>query len=123
MARAKVLIVSNDEPFASELSARLEELGNEIFLAEDWVQGNKFAHEEKPDLIVLGMSFAGREGLNVLSDLQSSVETMLIPVIVVSRRDNPIEEKEALNLGAVAYIKSPFSTDEILAAARNFTGD
>ncbi len=123
MAGAKVLIVSNDETFAAELSDRLEELGNEIYLAEDWIQGNKFAHEEKPDLIVLGMSFAGREGLNVLSDLQNSVETMLIPVIVVSRRDNPIEEKEALSLGAVAYFKKPFSTDDVLEVARSFTGD
>ncbi len=123
MAGAKVLIVSNDDDFTSELSDELEKLGNDVFVVEDWIYGNKIAHEEKPDLIVLGMSFAGREGLDVLSDLQNSVETMLIPVIVVSRRDNPVEEKEALNLGAVAYFKTPFSTAEVLRTAMNFTGD
>lgn len=122
MAGKRVLIIDDENKLVGDLNEKLIELGNEVHIARDEAQGTMLAHREKPDLVVLGLNLPGREGIKIMQDLSRSVDTMLIPVIFVGP-DNPIEEREIMGLGAVAYMKRPFKTEDLLAEITKYTGD
>ena len=122
MAGRTVLIIDDENKLVADLDEKLKELGNGLAIARDEAQGMMLAHREKPDLIVLGLNLTRNEGVKILTDLARSVDTMLIPVIFIGQ-DNPIDESEIMKMGAVAYFKRPFKTEDLLAEIKKYTGD
>jgi|GEM_PF-3257306 DNA-binding response OmpR family regulator len=123
MAGKRVLIIDSDNNLATEVEKSLIQMDNEALFARDESQGTMLAHREKPDLVVIGRNISAPESMKILQDFQKSVDTMLIPVIFISKVNNEVEEKEALATGAAAYIKRPFKTEDLLVEIRKFTGD
>jgi DNA-binding response OmpR family regulator len=123
MAGRRVLFIDSDNNLATEIEQGLIGLGNEVMFARDESQGTMIAHREKPDLIVIGRNIPALESMKIVQDMQKSVDTMLVPIIFISKLNNAVEEKEALDTGAAVYIKRPFKTEELLAEIKKFTGD
>lgn len=122
MAGRTVLIIDDENKLVADLEEKLTGLGNILLTARDEAQGTMLAHREKTDLVVLGLNLSRHEGIKIMQDLAKSVDTMLIPVIFIGP-DNPIDESEIMKLGAVAYFKRPFKTEELLAEIKKHTGD
>jgi two-component system response regulator ResD len=56
-----------------------------------------------------------RDGFSVCKAVRSSVETMFIPLIMLTGQDSIEEKLQGLSSGADDYITKPFNTDELLA--------
>jgi len=121
VAGRKVLIIDDESKLVSDIDEILRGSGDQLIVARDEAHGTMVAHREKPDLIVLGLNLTRNEGVKILTDLSRSVDTMLIPVIFIGP-DNPIEESEMMKMGAVAYFKRPFKTEDLLAEIKKYTG-
>ncbi len=61
------------------------------------------------DLILLDVEMPEMDGYEVCRCLQREEKTRNIPVIFVTARDNEEDEEKGLKLGAVDYIRKPFS--------------
>ena len=68
----------------------------------------------KPDLILLDIEMPEMNGYEVIRKLKGSEHTVDIPVIFLSAMNDPENELEGLNLGAVDYIFKPFSRELLL---------
>ncbi|MDR2606927.1 MAG: response regulator [Treponema sp.] len=77
---------------------------------------NLFAslEREKADLILLDIEMPGMNGLEVLRILKAGTTFREIPVIFLTVKDDPGSELEGLSLGAVDYIRKPFSPPLLL---------
>jgi len=62
-----------------------------------------------PDLILLDIDMPGLNGFSVISKLKTDNKVKDIPVIFLTAQDDSSSELEGLSLGAVDYIKKPFS--------------
>ncbi|MCL1807177.1 MAG: response regulator [Oscillospiraceae bacterium] len=62
-----------------------------------------------PDLILLDIEMPDMSGYDVIKAVKDKVETAHIPVIFLTSRSDMASELEGLTLGAVDYIRKPFS--------------
>ncbi|WP_299457858.1 response regulator [uncultured Microscilla sp.] len=77
------------------------------------------AREELPDLIILDWEMPMLSGLEVIGYLKKQEETRHIPIIIATGAQ--IEDRnleEALETGAIDYIRKPFSRIELLARSK-----
>ena len=72
----------------------------------------EFLHEmpEPPDLILLDVEMPEVNGFYVISEIKNNPQLASIPVIFLTAQDDPTTEVEGYFLGAVDYIKKPYST-------------
>jgi PleD family two-component response regulator len=110
------ILVADDDPHIAELvRVNLESRGYRIFYAQDGAAAIETAERESPDLILLDITMPKMDGFEVCRRLRESESTRLIPVLVLSARDRPVDKIAGLKLGADDYMTKPFDVDELLA--------
>lgn len=117
--RQTVLIV-DDEPI--NITALRGVLGDEhsLVFAANGEQALEIAGADpQPDLILLDIVMSGLDGFDVCAQLKSDPKTRHIPVVFLTAKWEPSEEARGLELGAVDYIRKPFSGPIIRARIRN----
>ena len=70
---------------------------------------------EKPDLILLDVMMPDMDGFEVCRRLKENFETREIPVIFLTAKTDAVDEAKGFDLGAVDYIRKPFSPPQVLA--------
>jgi CheY-like chemotaxis protein len=71
------------------------------------------AHLIGPDVILLDVNMPGMDGYTALEQMKSHPQTDKIPVVILSGLDWSYERKQALELGAFAYLPKPIRVDEL----------
>lgn len=72
--------------------------------------------DEKPDLILLDIMMPDMDGYEVCKQLKDDSDTLDIPVIFISAKDQVDDQVMGFNIGAVDYIIKPF--EPVLVKAR-----
>lgn len=107
----KILIVEDNTAIIKLLKSYLQDAGYIVEVAGDGEQALSEAVRFKPDIITLNLSIPKKNGWLVLKSLQESQETRDIPVIIISSFE---EGREALKLGASAFILKPVDRQTLL---------
>src|SRR5262249_37467808 len=76
------------------------------------------ASAEKPDLILLDVMMPDMDGFEVCRRLKENPETREIPVIFLTAKTDAVDEVRGFDVGAVDYIRKPFSPPTVLARVR-----
>lgn len=108
-----ILIVDDDESLRFVLSELLKRDGYECSLASSVEEARLILREKKYDLIISDFNMPRESGMDLLrhvSCLHSDT-----PFIMMSANDNLSTKREALQLGAYAYIVKPFRLKDLLA--------
>ncbi len=107
-----ILIVDDEKPIMDILVYNLKKEGYETLEAGDGPTAVNIALEKKPDLILLDIMLPGMDGLTVCKKIRN---TLNIPIIMLSAKDEEIDKILGLELGADDYITKPFSVRELMA--------
>lgn len=78
-----------------------------LFCVEDGKHALTLLEKFIPDYIFLDINLPGMTGKEFLKTLKRLPNLNLIPVIMFTTSQNPADEKECKNLGAVDYISKP----------------
>ncbi len=70
----------------------------------------------QPDIVVLDISLAGPDGLDVLKEIR--MRSGSLPVLILSMHDESIYAERALRAGANGYIMKQEATEKVLIAIR-----
>ncbi|MDR6216083.1 two-component system response regulator [Paracidovorax wautersii] len=112
---ATVLVV-DDTPDNLTLMGSLLRDHYQVKVANSGEKALKIAQSDSPpDLILLDIMMPGLDGHEVCRQLKARASTRDIPVIFLTARSNPDDEREGLALGAVDYITKPISPPILLA--------
>jgi len=120
MARQERILVVEDEPDTLEfLCEMLEGEGYAVEPAADGPAALEKAKEQLPDLVLLDIMMPVMDGLEVCDRLRFDPKTRDVPIIFLTGKGDPDASALASVLDAYAYIKKPFSVDDLLAEVRN----
>lgn len=127
----QVLIIDDALVVLKALSNKLRSKGYGVLTAADCATGLQTARRERPDLILVDISFppaldeegAAWDGFLVLSWLKRFEETKTIPVIIMTGSDPEKHRARAASSGAVAFFRKPLEGDELLGTVRNLIGN
>ena len=114
-AKKTILIVDDEKPIVDILLYNLEKEGYNIIEANDGEKAIEMAFNEKPNLILLDIMLPKVDGLTVCKRIRNSLN---IPIIMISARDEEIDKILGLELGADDYITKPFSVRELVARVK-----
>ena len=103
---AKITLVDDDENIVTSVSLALESLGHKVKGYYDGATGLAALESDPPDLAILDVKMPRMDGMEVLRRLRQPSE---LPVIILTSKDEEIDEILGFNLGADDYIHKPFS--------------
>jgi len=103
---ANITLVDDDENIVASVSLALESHGHKITAYHDGASGLAALESTPPDLAILDVKMPRMDGMEVLRRLR---QTSQIPVIMLTSKDEEIDEILGFNLGADDYIHKPFS--------------
>lgn len=116
MSRKPLVLIADDDPdILMLMSLTLERDGWEVVEARDGVDAYEAALERLPDLVVLDLMMPGLDGWEVTRRLRSGRSTRDVPIVVVTAFTEERQAARAIEAGADAYMKKPFSPRELLA--------
>ena len=107
----KILLVEDSKPMRRENEHALLDAGYEVVCAVDGESAVRFAHDLKPDLILLDMILPKLSGPEVLKRLKSDPGTAGIPVVVLSSLSEKNRQK-LMEEGAEEYLEK----NEVMAS-------
>jgi diguanylate cyclase (GGDEF)-like protein len=100
------LLVVGDPPVANR-TVEIFHGDHEVSVAGSGVQAFETCRSSFPDLILLDAVMPDLEGLEICRRLKADPDTKDIPVILLTPRDNPETETQALAAGADDFITKP----------------
>ena len=112
----RLLLIEDDPLLRSTLTRDLERAGYAVDGAGDGESGEFLGSTEHYDIAVLDLGLPRLSGLDVLRRWRDA--GVMIPVIVLTARDEWHQRVEGLKAGADDYVGKPFHIEELLARAQ-----
>jgi DNA-binding response OmpR family regulator len=112
----RILVVDDDESLLEVLGFALEDAGFDVLKAADGNAAFTATEALKPDLIISDVNMPGLDGFALCKKLREAGHGL--PIILLTSRDNEIDEALGLELGADDYIHKPFSNRIVLARVK-----
>ncbi|MFC5822492.1 two-component system response regulator CseB [Nonomuraea insulae] len=110
-----VLFVEDDEVIREVTQLTLERDGFTVTTAADGVAGLDAFRARTPDVALLDVMLPGMNGVSLCRRIRAE---SLIPVIMVSARDDAVDVVVGLEAGADDYVTKPFDGSVLLARIR-----
>jgi two-component system response regulator VicR len=111
----KILVVDDERPIAEIIKYNLQKEGFEVKTVYDGEDAIKMVHSMKPDLVVLDVMLPRKGGFEILKEIRMEY---VMPVIMLTAKEQESDKITGLELGADDYITKPFSTKELVARVK-----
>ena len=108
----KILIVEDDEKLRNELEIFLNKNGYEASSLKKFDNTINEILESDSDIVLLDINLPFADGEYICKEIRKVSQ---IPIIMVTSRDNEIDELLSMNYGADHYVTKPFNIQILLA--------
>lgn len=112
----KILIVEDDKKIAAAVRRGLEAEGFSVEVALDGLDGIWRASEQHYDLLILDLLLPGKNGFQICAELREDGDWT--PILILTAKAGELDEMEALDTGADAYLTKPFSFPVLVSHVR-----
>ena len=109
----KILLVDDDPELRQLLATYLGRHGFDTLLLPDTRQLDAYLERFSPHLVVLDLMLPGEDGLAACRRLRGRGE--ILPIIMLTARDETVDRIIGLEMGADDYIGKPFDPRELVA--------
>jgi two-component system response regulator RegA len=113
-SKATIMVVDDDEAFATTLANVLERRGYATKVAHDLNSAVAAATLSPPDFAVIDLRLPGGSGLMLVKRLRELSKN--VRIVVLTGFGSIASTVDAIKLGAVQYLTKPAHADEVLAA-------
>ncbi len=110
-----ILIVEDDKSTAEFIGAGFRQAGYAVSIAQSGHEGYFKAKNESYDLAIIDVMLPGMSGFEIIKRLRQ--EHVMLPIIILSARNEEENKVHGLECGADDYQTKPFSLTELLARA------
>lgn len=112
MDSKKVLIIEDEKAISDIIKFNLKKEGFEVDTAYDGKEGLNKALNDNPDLILLDVMLPSMDGFQVCKNVR---ESSMVPIIMLTAKEEEVDKVLGLELGADDYITKPFGMRELIA--------
>ena len=114
-AKSRILLVEDDAELAQWTQEYLNNKGFEVDVTASGVEAVKLINASAPDLVLLDGMLPDLDGLDVCRQIRPQYDG---PIIMLTARDEEIDEVLGLEVGADDYITKPVRARALLARIR-----
>ncbi len=110
--KKSVLIIEDEKHIAEAQSLILEE-HYKVHHASDGEKGLEMANRLKPSVIILDIMLPKMSGYEVCRKIRGNAELKDTKIVMVTAKNQQIDENLGIGIGADDYIMKPFEADEL----------
>lgn len=114
--RETILVIDDDEKILTMLKRSLSFEGYQVRTATNGRAGLADMLEKDPDLVILDWMMPEVDGMEVCRRIRAGGS--LVPILMLTARDEVANRVNGLDAGADDYVVKPFALDELLARIR-----
>ena len=114
----KILIVEDEPDIAQLVKLYLEKDGFRPTIAKTGVEGLKLVKAERPDMVILDLMLPEMDGLEICKKIRTSLDTALLPIMMLTAKAEESDTIIGLELGADDYVTKPFSPKVLVARVK-----
>ena len=119
----RILVIEDDEAMANSLKRLLELEGFEVRVEPSGSVGLLDAAERQPDLVVLDLRLPDMHGYQVCREFRKRYHSWVLPIVMLTGMDKPIDQLRGFAYGADAYLTKPCPAEEIVKTVRLLLGE
>ena len=123
MKPKRIMIVEDDEPLAQLLKMSLEAEGFEIEVQTEGVPALRYAADHPLDLVILDLKLPDISGYDVAKQLRRLYHPWVLPLLMLTGLDKPVDQLRGFAHGADAYLTKPYEPDELLKTITLLLGE
>jgi DNA-binding response OmpR family regulator len=114
----KILIVEDEADIALLVKLYLEKDGFRPTIAKTGVEGLKLVKADRPDMVILDLMLPEMDGLEICKKIRTSLDTALLPIMMLTAKAEESDTIIGLELGADDYVTKPFSPKVLVARVK-----
>ncbi len=118
----KILIVDDEPYILNILDFSLDAEGYMVLQAADGDEALRVAAEQSPDLIIMDVMMPRLDGFETCRRLKENVNTMDIPVVLLTARNSREDRARGDEVKADGYMTKPFSPQRLLDTVQQYLG-
>ncbi len=116
MTKRRILIVEDEQDIAELVALHLDDLCDEVVIANDGHEGLRLATSRDWSLIILDLRLPGPDGLQICRSVRR--ERRYQPILMLTSKSAELDRVLGLETGADDYLTKPFSVLELAARVR-----
>lgn len=121
--RKRILIVEDDQPLAELLALQLEEEGFEAHWEPRGATALNYASDHQLDLVILDLRLPDMSGYEVAKQLRQLYHPWVLPLLMLTGMDKPVDQLRGFAYGADAYLTKPYDPDELMRTISLLLGE
>lgn len=107
-----ILIIEDEERIREELQEYVGNMGYRVDAVTDFQRVLPSVQEANPDLILLDINLPYIDGYTLSREIRKQSN---VPIIIVTSRDNEMDELMSMNLGADDFVTKPYNLQILMA--------
>lgn len=111
----RVLLIDDEQFYFKLIRKMLKEADYTLEYAQSGSDGLAKISTFEPELIIVDLKLPEMDGFQILERLKRDPKFSLIPVIVITVKDELSEKLKAFEMGADDYLVKPFQPEELVA--------
>jgi chemotaxis family two-component system sensor histidine kinase/response regulator PixL len=109
------MVIDDSSSLRRTIALTLEKISDHVLKAENGFKGLEQLQKNKDiELIVCDLEMPQMNGFQFLKAKSQNPKFAQIPVIILTTRDSDKHRRQALELGATAYLTKPYHQAELL---------
>ncbi len=120
MEQLKILLVDDEEDFASILAERLVLRGFQAEVATSGVDALRHIREASFSVLILDVKMPGIDGLGLMAEVKRKHPDL--PVILLTGHGSVTSAATGMKEGAFDYLMKPIEIDELIEKIRDAVG-
>ena len=110
-----ILLVEDDVRLSKLVGEYLQTQGYQISVEHNGGQASDRIIRQTPDMVILDLMLPGKDGLSICRDVRASYQG---PILILTAREDDMDQVAGLELGADDYVKKPVEPRVLLARIR-----
>lgn len=115
MADEKILVADDELQLLHQIEAYLAQAGYKVITAHNGTEALHLFKREAPDAVLLDIMMPEMDGFEVARQIR---QNSMVPILMLTARDDEFDQALGLELGADDYITKPFSFRVMVARVR-----
>jgi two-component system, chemotaxis family, chemotaxis protein CheY len=116
MSEVRALIVDDSSVMRKIIERSLRQAGLESLLvleAASGIEGLEILKSKQVDIILSDINMPSMDGLEFVRQLRSQQLAPGVPVVMITTESSEEHVKQAIQAGAMGYIRKPFTADQV----------
>ena len=110
----QILVIEDDEKIADLLTRQLEAEQFQVHAEHRGKSGLSYAANHRPHLVILDLRLPDLHGYEVCKGLRQLYDRSLVPILMLTAMDRPVDQLRGYAYGADAYLVKPYDSNELL---------